>query len=375
MERTPGVGLRARDAPDRGRLRSRFRPLRSLDRRERGRREPPPRCRDGRRGARDGVERGLARGRGKRRHGPGRERPGHRRRGRAGRSLDAGRRSLRWPRSSLLRDGDGVRGRRVLLRRNVRRAWVLSDQRQRVHRRDARRLRRRGCRSAAVLPERDVQRQAVLRRRSVHRAGPDLRGHSAARGVRQLGLRRVRRRRADLLHRRARRRGQRCELLHRVGRGVQSRNEQVHGLRWKRAALLRRGLLRWWRVLRPDGEDVRGQHRDVRRRTGQVLQRGVPGRGLRRGGRRLLRRWRRVHGGVFGVPGERVRGLRGNRGAVLPREQRGGRVVQRRRGMRDGELRRVRRERPGVLRRRGVQGGDLHRGEVPVAGRVPFLIF
>jgi hypothetical protein len=84
------------------------------------------------------------------------------------------------------------------------------------------------------------------------------------------------------------------------------------------------------RVLRPDGEDVRGEHGDVRRRAGQVLQRGVPGRRLRRRERDLLRRRRRVHGGVFGVPGERVRGLRGNRGAVLPGEQRGGRVVQRR---------------------------------------------
>ena len=285
----------------------------------------------------------------------------------ATRSRTARRRSLRRTGSGLLRDGHGVPGRRLLLGRDVRRARVVSDQRQRVPRRDARRVRGRWCRPAALLPERDVRRQAVLRRRAVRRAGPELRRRPAPRDVPQRRLRHVRRRRPDVLHGRSRRAGQRGELLHRVGRGVQSRHEQVRGLRWKRPAVLRRGLVRGRRLLRSDGEDLRREHGDVRRRPGQVLRRRLHGRRLRRCRRSLLRRRRRVHRSVLGLPGQRVRRLRRHGRALLPREQHGRRVVQRRRGLRGGQLRSLRGSRPGVLRGRRLQGGELHRGEVPVA--------
>ena len=157
------------------------------------------------------------------------------------------------------------------------------------------------------------------------------------------------------------------ELLHDVGRRLRAGDEQVHGLRRQRAAVLRRRVVRRRRVLRPDGEDVRREHRDVWGRPGQVLERGVRERRLRRDGRTVLRGRRRVHRAVLRVPGQRVRRVRGHRPAVLPREQRGRRVVQRRRGVLVGRVRRVRGHRAAVLRRRRVQGGRLRRGEVPVS--------
>lgn len=108
----------------------------------------------------------------------------------------------------------------MLLRRNVRRARRVPDVDDGVHRRQRRRLR--GRRGAAVLSERDVHRQAMLRRRAVRLAGSELRRYPAPRHLRQLGLRHLRGGRTDVLHRRPWRSGGRRELLHDVGRGVQS---------------------------------------------------------------------------------------------------------------------------------------------------------
>jgi hypothetical protein len=256
----------------------------------------------------------------------------------------------------------------MLRGRDVRRARRVSDDDDGVHRRQRRRLR--GRRGGAVLSERDVHWQAMLRRRALRLAGPELRRHPAPRHLRQFGLRRLRGGRADVLHRRPRWSGDRRELLHDVGRGVQSRDEPVHRLRRQRAALLRRRLVRGRRLLRPDRRHVRREHGDVRRRSGEMLRGRLPRGRVRRHGRGVLRRRCRMHGAVLGVPGQRVRRLRGAGRAVLPGEQHRRVLVQRRRDLRGGELRDVWRQRPALLRRRGVQGGTLQRREVPVGERV-----
>ena len=133
-------------------------------------------------------------------------------------------------------------------------------------------------------------------------------------------------------------------------------------------AVLRRGLVRRDRVLRPDREDVRRERGRLRRWPGDVQQRGMRGRCLRRHRRGVLRGRRRLHRAVLGVSGERVRRVRGHGRAVLPREQQRRHVVQRRAGVRQGKqhVRGVR-----GFRRRLLRGGRVPDGRLQPPGQVP----
>jgi hypothetical protein len=201
------------------------------------------------------------------RRGPGRDVHRGRHRGWTRRSEWAGRncnrrplderrpcRPMRRTGAAMLRRRDSMPGRRLLLGRDVRRERRVADERRCLRRRKPHRVRRV---RAAVLPEQYLQRQqALLRGRRLSLHGPELR--RCTRRVRELRVLHLRRRRTDLLHGRPERPGRGRQLLRDLRRCLRSGDEQVHGVRRQRSALLRRRLVRRKRMLRPERDDVRG---------------------------------------------------------------------------------------------------------------------